>query len=180
MPTMHNDDETNWEWRNGKKILRDGGRTRVSLRDTTHSGAGLITDGFGNVEFHKPGFRYADIGNRDANIDFADATEAKRRAYMDYQNDKENSWRNPGGDVGSGSHWPASPSTGPAPAGATGSKPRDESCEQSSVDAIEDSAASIRDRQHAHQQRMDKIYRDVELEISSAWRTRAGPTSNAS
>ena len=89
MPTMHNDDETNWEWRNGKKILRDGGRTRVSLRDAARSRTGLITDGFGNVEFHKPGFRYADTGNhtrnRDANIDFADAAEAKRRAYMAYQ-----------------------------------------------------------------------------------------------
>jgi hypothetical protein len=243
MPIMHNDDETNWEWRNGKKILRDGGRTRVSLRDAARSRTGLITDGFGNVEFHKPGFRYADtsnhIRNRDANIDFVDVAETKRRAYMDYQNDKENSWRNPGGDVGSGSHWPASPSTGPAPAGATGSRPRDEGPEQSSFDPIEDklseirealrahgygaeeiqdfvdcindedddailrssvqarlrefemkrghstprqqtdSAASIRDRQQAHQQRMDKIYRDIELEIGSAWRTPARPTSNA-
>jgi hypothetical protein len=184
MPTMHDDDETNWEWRNGKKILRDGGRTRVSLRDAARNRTGLITDGFGNVEFHKPGFRYADtsnhIRNRDANIDFAEAAEAKRRAYIDYQDEKENSWRNPGGDVGGDSRWHTSPSTGPAPVGATGSEPRDECREQSGVAPIEDSAASIRDRQHAHQQRMNKIYRDVELEVSSAWRTPAGPTSNGS
>jgi hypothetical protein len=41
-----------------------------------------------------------------------------------------------------------------------------------------DSAASIRDRQQAHQQRMFTIYRDIELELGSAWRTPAGPTPN--
>jgi len=47
------------------------------------------------VKFHQPGYRFLDIGNRDA------AAE-KRQAYLDYQTETENAWRNPAGDDGSG------------------------------------------------------------------------------
>jgi hypothetical protein len=224
----------------GKRVLKDKHRYRLPLtmKDASplqravaaDSHRGRIVDSYGNTKFHRPGWRLGDAS-------FSDGKEA---AYREYRDALVKAYKNPGGDVGSGSHWPTSPSTDPAPAGAYPhtAEPKDEGREQSSFDPIEDklseirvalrgrgygaeeiqdfidrindedddailgsgvqarirefemkrgqgtprqqtdSAASIRDRQHAHQQRMNKIYRDIELEISSAWRTPAGPTPN--
>jgi hypothetical protein len=99
MSSMYADDDAfETVYINGKpqKILRDGHKVTIPtrLRDAARSGRGPVTDAYGRVKFHQPGYRFLDIGNRDA------AAE-KRQAYLDYQTETENAWRNPAGDVGS-------------------------------------------------------------------------------
>jgi hypothetical protein len=99
MPSLYADDDAfETVYINGKpqKILRDGHKVTIPtrLRDAARSGRGPVTDAYGRVKFHQPGYRFLDIGDRDA------AAE-KRQAYLDYQTETENAWRNPAGDVGS-------------------------------------------------------------------------------
>ncbi len=74
--TKRHDDDDNFELTpNGTRILRDGGRVRVSLMDGQ---AVRLHDGRGNPVGHRPGFVISGtVFNRDE----------RERAYADYERD---------------------------------------------------------------------------------------------
>ena len=72
---MRYDDDENFETTpSGVRILRDGGRARVSLMDAQ---AVRLHDGRGNPVGHRPGFVISDASNRDE----------CEQAYADYERD---------------------------------------------------------------------------------------------
>jgi hypothetical protein len=75
-----------------------------------------ITDGDGNVEFRKPGYRYSNTSSftGDAAIAFDNAKAAKQAAYAEYERRQTQAYRD------QGSSWPPATST-TAPNAATGS-----------------------------------------------------------
>jgi hypothetical protein len=88
-----NEDDV-FEWRNDKKILRDGARLRVPLQMRDSLRQARITDGLGGTNLHRPGFR---VGDRSLH-------DAKQAAYDAYETEMQNAWRNPTGtQTGAGS-----------------------------------------------------------------------------
>lgn len=81
------DDDDNFETTaDGRRILKDGGRARVSLMDSDplqRSVALNLHDGRGNIPGHRPGFAFSDASTR----------EAIEKAHADYAAALTTAWQ---------------------------------------------------------------------------------------
>jgi hypothetical protein len=154
----HTEDDEHFDVVDGKKVLKDGHRIRVSLMDAETAPACWhgVHDGHGRYHLvgHRPGFLVADATTRD-----------NRRAYADYERELTEAYKNPSTCFRGTPSIASDDYESERHEREFDSEPYSES-----VGLRYSDGSNLEQLMHVHRQRMARLYDQIDKELNEAWR----------